>query len=243
MKNTTQKKNYIKPLFWVVLLSSWLLFGFPMLWWLPFICWLVFLIVLIVRKSHFTWKLLLFSSWSLLPLLSFVGGIGNYLGGNAHLKGVGYPGFGFSNLDKEYRVYHASSGCIVVGNEFFTHAPNNLAVKLCTKVFGVEKGVYAGFYPTPKEANEIIKTSGVILPYHLTNERIQFEVDKKRYEVPFDGPVILNEEQSKQLPKVQMALYKKELIVLKVIDEEQNQFIYLIDRVTGKTFCVYFLRD
>ncbi|WP_299108676.1 hypothetical protein [uncultured Tenacibaculum sp.] len=243
MENKEKKKNYIKPLFWVAVISSWIFFVFPLIWLLPFAFWVLFLIVLLIRKSDLTWKLLLFSSWSLLPLFSLVGGIGNYLDGNARLKGVGYPGFGFSNLDKEYRVYRSTSGCIFIGNEFFTHAPNNFMVKLCTTLFGYQKGVYTGFYPTPKEANEIVKTSGNALQYKLKEKEILFEVDNKKYQVSIDRFMFRKKEQKARLPEVQIALYKEELIVLKMIDEEQSQFIYLVDRLSGKRFCVYLLRN
>lgn len=243
MENKEKKKSYIKPLFWTAVISSWIFFVFPLIWLLPFAFWVLFLIVLLIRKSDLTWKLLLFSSWSLLPLFSLVGGIGNYLDGNARLKSVGYPGFGFYNLNKEYRVYRSTSGCIFIGNEFFTHTPNNIAVKLCTTLFGYQKGVYTGFYPTPEKANEIVKTSGNTLQYSLAESEILFEVDNKKYQVPIDSFMFRKKELNTKLSEVQIALYKEELIVLKIKDEEQNQFIYLIDRLSGKRFCAYFLRN
>jgi hypothetical protein len=91
---------------------------------------------------------------------SFMEGTVGYLGGTAVFRGLGYPGQEFYNLEPKYRVYWKTSGCIVLGTEFLTHVPYNVAVMGLATVFGPMRGTYHGPYPTRQEAGAVLRDSG-----------------------------------------------------------------------------------
>ena len=72
--------------------------------------------------------------------LGLASGIVGYCSGNASLWYEGYPGTEFHNLDPELRCGRSTSGCIVVGHEWLTHGPNNLAVRTLTRWVGPPRG-------------------------------------------------------------------------------------------------------
>lgn len=79
-------------------------------------------------------------------------GVIGYCTGDAYMLYEGLPGTESHNLDPELRCGHATSGCIVSGNEWLTHGPNNLAVRKLTQWFGPQRGTYRGPYPSAEEA-------------------------------------------------------------------------------------------
>jgi hypothetical protein len=91
---------------------------------------------------------------------SFAEGVAGYLNGTATLRGAGYPGPEYHNLDPEYRVYRRTSGCLVTGTEILTHIPNNVAIALLTKVFGPMRGTFDGPYPSRAEAKTALQGAG-----------------------------------------------------------------------------------
>ncbi|CAM1370937.1 hypothetical protein [Tenacibaculum xiamenense] len=235
MKPKTFKKHLI---FWIALLSSWISFIIiPFFWFLPFAFWLIILFVLWIKKSNLKWYLIGLSSWTILPFLSFCFGINFYFNGNAHLKTTGYPFLGFGNLDKKYRVYNSTSGCLVTGIEPLLHTPNNLAIKLCTKIFGYQKGAYSGFYPTFKQSNELINQYGQELPYTIGKDSLYFTNESYNYKLRmitfFHGY-----EMDPSIAKVKMVSHKNELIIVGITSDSLKVF-HLIDRKTGENFAKY----
>ena len=96
------------------------------------------------------------SPFLLVPVLFFGGGILKYAAGHASLMTYGLPEPEFNNLDREPRCRWSTSGCAVDGSEAFRHAPNNLAVRLMTRMFGVMPGAYRGAYPTRAEVVALV---------------------------------------------------------------------------------------
>jgi hypothetical protein len=94
---------------------------------------------------------------------SLMEGASGYLSGTAAIRGVGYPGPEYGNLDPEYRVYRPTSGCLVMGTEILTHVPNNVAIALLTKVFGPMRGTYRGPYPSRDEAGDALRGSRMVV--------------------------------------------------------------------------------
>ena len=88
--------------------------------------------------------------------VGFASGAIGYCTGRAYLWGAGLPGTGFYNLDPELRCGRATSGCIVSGNEWLTHGPNNLAVRTLTRWFGPERNTYRGPYPSAEQATAAV---------------------------------------------------------------------------------------
>ena len=157
MEQPVKHKRIAQTLFWIAAVSSWLTFIF--FFSIPFglLFWLVVLIYLFVKRTKLKWYLLLCSSWTVVPLISFVVGTKDYFQGKAAIETFGMPDAEFYNLDPDLRLWNSTSGCIVLGFESFTQVPNNLAVKFWTKTLGRQKGVYKGIYPTREQAEEMIK--------------------------------------------------------------------------------------
>jgi hypothetical protein len=84
--------------------------------------------------------------------VGFANGVVRYCRGEAYILYEGLPGTQSHNLDRELRCEQYSSGCLISGNEWLNHGPNNAAVRLMTRWFGPEPGTYRGPYPTEAEA-------------------------------------------------------------------------------------------
>jgi hypothetical protein len=143
------------------IIISWTTFW--MFLFLPFglLAWFAILIYLVAKKSKLKFYFI-FSAWLFVPSCSFLTGTVHYATGTASLQGVGGPQT-FHGVDRETRVNSTSSGCIFVGFEPFVFPANNVAIKVCTGLFGYQKGAYSGVFPTEGEAREIIKKSDTIL--------------------------------------------------------------------------------
>jgi hypothetical protein len=157
MEQSIKHKRIVQILFWTAAISSWLTFIF--FFTIPFglLFWLGVLVYLFIKRTKLKWYLLLCSSWTVVPLVSFVSGTKDYFQGKAAIETFGMPDAEFYNLDPNLRLWKSTSGCIVIGFEPFTQVPNNLAVKLWTKMLGTQSGVYNGIYPTKEQAEEMIK--------------------------------------------------------------------------------------
>src|SRR5689334_1254330 len=108
MEQLAKNKKRIQTVFWLAVISSWLTFLF--FFTIPFglIFWVGALIFLITSKSKLKWYLLLASSWTLVPLMSFVSGSKDYFQGKAAIKSVGLPNSEFFNLDPDLRVWNST---------------------------------------------------------------------------------------------------------------------------------------
>jgi hypothetical protein len=95
--------------------------------------------------------------------VGFANGVVRYCRGEAYLLYEGLPGTQSHNLDRELRCEQYSSGCLISGNEWLTHGPNNAAVRLMTRWFGPEPGTYRGPYPTEAEALAAV-AGGTVVP-------------------------------------------------------------------------------
>jgi Prokaryotic RING finger family 1 len=100
------------------------------------------------------------TSLVLVPTLCFLAGAGSYAAGTARLEGSGLPGYGYGNLHPELRCYRRSAGCCKMGYEPLTQGPNNLAVWGLSKALGPQPGAYAGPYPSPERARDLLAAQG-----------------------------------------------------------------------------------
>ncbi|SEB35629.1 hypothetical protein SAMN04489761_0077 [Tenacibaculum sp. MAR_2009_124] len=235
MKST---ETISRILFWSALITSWVVFSvFPFFWFIPFAFWVISLASLWIHKSRLKWWLIGLSAWTVLPFLSFCFGVNDYTHGKAFLRTVGLPAFGFENLNKEYRVHTSSSGCLVTGIEPFINYPNNVAVKVCTKLFGYQKGVYGGFYPSFEESNDLINKHGREFPFVVKNDTLEVTHENSEYKL-WVFTFNRNHKLNRFNTKAKIVSRKNELIIVSTASDSLK-IVYLIDSKTGKNFAKY----
>ncbi|HET7732453.1 MAG TPA: hypothetical protein VFK73_01345, partial [Paludibacter sp.] len=179
--NEKTKQILTRILFWTALATSWLTFRLFFIFQFTILLWIFTLIILFVRKSRVRWLLIGLSAWTIIPIYSFLSGTKDYFSGQATFCYVGMPDPEFLNLDRDYRAWNTTSGCVVYGYEPFIHDPNNLAIKLCTWIGGFQKGVYAGIYPDQKETNKLIDSLGIDVKVTISRMKYNFRVHNKNY--------------------------------------------------------------
>lgn len=117
--------------------------------------------------------------------VSFFTGAGSYALGSAHLKYFGLPGPTFFNLDPDLRCGRSTSGCCGNGSEWMTHAPNNAAVTLLTRLFGPQPGTYTGPYPSESQAKAALAAA---MPVSL-DALLKDQIDLARRPLKLDAGV------------------------------------------------------
>lgn len=146
--NKKKRNLWNHLLFWPALIFSWILYLLainskltywllaPIAWvadvwpnWLDWLAlflviplalfWPIALIVLFIRKSKLKWFLLIFNAYTMMPVITFTMGTADYFKGKAE--------------------YFHDEGHIVSIAQYLDIGSNNLAVTLCTKVFGPQK--------------------------------------------------------------------------------------------------------
>jgi hypothetical protein len=242
--NFTMKKNKLIYDVWFLsaLISSWVgmiffVLGGPML----LLFWLAALVILFVRRRILAWLLLLLSAWTLVPVISFVHATKDYFQGHAQFWYVGLMKRDGNNLDRAYRVGHSSSGCILLGYELFTHPVNNFTVCCWTRMMGVQKGAYRGFYPDEATALRLVDSGGRRVEisavrsngFIFTMEGHDYLVDElqsneHRNDVSFSQARAVN--------------LNNELIILHVCMGDER-LIYLIRADTDEVIAKYYLAD
>jgi len=156
---------------------------------LIFLSWIAYLLfwilgVVVVLVGWFMLKkrrkyLLLLSPLFIVPLMSFASGFWGYFDGSAKFRYVGLASMEFFNLDREYRVYKSTSGCLVDGGEFLENLPNNLILTFMIKNFGHIQGAYLGAYPNKEETQRLLKDiklssfSQVVQEYNLSKALVK----------------------------------------------------------------------
>lgn len=201
--------------------------------------WIATVVILFLLKSKLKWVVLVFSSFVVVPIYWFCSGSIDYFNGRAAFQGVGMMMPGYDNLDEEYRVWYAPSSCLVEGNEFYTHSPNNTAIKFWTKLLGYQKGVFRGKYPTEEE---------VFFFFEKNSQSVQFTIDtigfntfigkkqvklkyQKEYEYEFYKIFL-------RTNTARIALLNNEVILFQ-LNQRGYGAIYLADATTGKIFAEY----
>src|SRR5690349_25134429 len=118
MMSDSRRRNIYRVLFKIALYCSWPAFLlFEIGGYVVAIFWVAVFVLLIRQDRRKAWRLLFFSPWIIIPLFHFTAGTIGYFSGTAALGGVGYPGPGYFNLDRQYRAWHSTSGCVQYGND------------------------------------------------------------------------------------------------------------------------------
>jgi hypothetical protein len=232
-----RRNSWTRILFWTALISSWL--TFVLFFTSPFglLYWVVILVVLFVRKSKLKWFLLVFSAWTFIPAFNFLTGTKDYFTGQATMRHFGLPSREFYNLDRDYRTWKSTSGCVVVGYEPLTQWPNNLAIRFWTKLLGYQRGVYRGAYPDKIEAAKIIERSGKDVEISKSEMAIKLTIYNKVIKVKGIRDWGIKELDSCKTAKV--AIVDNELLIIKPISNSNPQIMYLADNGTGRIFAEY----
>jgi len=234
---------WTKILFSTALIFSWLPFIFPMVYRLidkfTLIFWGISLIVLFIRKSRLKWWLIGLSAWIIIPIYGFLLGTKGYFLGEATFIYTGTPSFEFTNLDKDYRAWNTTSGCVSFGHEPFIQTPNNIAIEFWTKFLGYQKGIYNGFYPDKKETFSLIDSLGSNVTFKKENENCSFELNKTNYKINQTKNQLLFELESCDTAKI--AIVKNQLIIFRPIRKGKYLETYLADKKTGKIFATYYV--
>lgn len=232
---------WTKIIFVVALIFSWLsvIFFLNYRIWGVFTIgfWIITLIVLFIRKSRLKWLLIGLSAWIILPLYGFLSGTKDYFSGNAALEFSGMPSIESLNLDRDYRTWNQSTGCVSHGYDSFISLPNNIAVKFWTNFLGYQKDVYAGFYPDKNEAFKLIDSLG---------QKASFVKEKKKYRFKFSGGDCQMNIENKGVEltlnncdSARVAIIKDQLVILRFNHEDGFSETYLADKETGNIFATY----
>lgn len=235
-----QSPNHIRRLkiiFRAALISSWLTLLFPISISFGLLIWIGALIYLFISRTKLKWYLLLMSSWTILPLLHFALGSKDYFQGEAAIETFGMPDREFYNLDADLRVWNATSGCVVMGLEPFTQAPNNWAVRFWTSMLGTQQGVYKGIYPTKDQAKAMIQHGEQVQLSKLTDT---FFI---RYK---NEPLFLRSYNYDDLDVLNNAtttnafVLNNECLLVEPIGDTTQRVIILADKSNGKVFARYY---
>jgi len=159
-------------------------------------------------------------------------GTKHYLKGEAYIQQVGMPSQGFYNLDKTYRLYHKTSGCLVTGTEFLQHVPNNFTVKSLTYLFGYQKDVYIGKYPSYQEAIDKLNEDGVNLNSKTINDHMVFLLENEKHHLKIASRRRGNDE-------IKVTKFGDECLIIFLSGDSPHLPIYLYDLKNKKIFAIY----
>ncbi len=237
MEQSTKYKRKVQVVFWVSVISSWLTFLFSFS--IPFglLIWVCTLLFLFFKSNNLKWYLLLASSWTLVPFWSFVSGSKDFFQGNATIETFGKPGAEFYNLDPELRAWNATSGCVVMGFEPFTQIPNNLAIKFWTSLFGTQKGVYKGVYPTRDQAKGLISNGEVV---KLFKKADTYLISYKNQILSLGSDNYDDLDVLKKTTIAKAFVLNNECLIVESTSDSTQSVILLADRISGKVFARYY---
>lgn len=252
LMNTFLKYRQIQAiLFWIALITSWLLFLLFFTLPLAFLFWTGVLLYLFLSRTKLKWYLLLLSSWTLVPLYGFLAGTNDYFQGQATIKTYGLPGPEFWNLHPQFRAWRSTSGCVVMGDEIFTQTPNNIAVKFWTKLLGPQPHVYQGYYPSKQETDSLLRIGGARVKYERSDQTIAFNFNGESIQIENklnEHRIIMLHRQlvsgglsnSDKIDSANVLIFNNECIIFQPIWDTLKLQTILADRNTGKAFARYF---
>jgi hypothetical protein len=233
------KSNKTKGLATIGIIISWVTFWLFLISPIGLLAWIGILVYLIYKRSPLKWYFLL-SAWLFVPACSFVKGTVHYATGTAFLQGIGGPPR-FVGIDRDTRLNSTSSGCIVLGFEPFVFPANNAAVKLCTNVFGYQRGAYTGAFPSQEEALDILKNSDTIIP-KLNARYLEFKLAGNMVRIDTNAYTY----KAADLDTVIGTAVKNECFVFRPVEHNEDvrySPIYLIDIRKNELIKSYFDRS
>jgi hypothetical protein len=146
--------------------------GAGMAWWL----WPLVLMAPVALGLSWRWRrYALLLTPVVIPATAFASGVLGYATGTGEIMGYGLPGAEYFNLDRQTRAPIWNGGCVIFGPEIATLVPNNLALELMGRLFGVMPFAYDGPYPTRDEALALLDQSGTPVEADFEHGRMTFD--------------------------------------------------------------------
>ncbi|MBN2825653.1 MAG: hypothetical protein JXQ76_10030 [Campylobacterales bacterium] len=213
----------------LILLSVLVWMSYLLFWFLAIVVLLVGFLLIKTKRFKTMLFATLLSPLVIVPLFSFTFAVIGYFEGSAKFHYASLPSFEFFNLDRQYRAYKATSGCLVDGGEFLQHAPNNFALKLMIENFGYMKGSYQGAYPNKEEIQKLLREAKVIT-FEQLKSHYRFNENSLQ-----DISHYLNGDNNSSF-KLKLYRLNNECLIL------QNDNTLLIDLKNSKIFAKYRLR-
>jgi|GEM_PF-4713478 len=217
-------------------MTSWLAVGYlnsdnaPLYFWMAVSGFLLFKNRKLALLTFFA------SAWFIVPVRNMIDTVIDYRTGKATYMSAGMPQPEFYNLDETYRVWNTTSGCIVSGREWMTHSPNNYTIRFLTNVFGIQNGVYKGYYPDKITTGKMLDSVLITVPYLRITDGFTFKKDGNNYSI---RDIEYNAGDTTDL-NAKVIIYKNELIIFKPNDTKFGSITYLADISDGKVFAKYY---
>jgi hypothetical protein len=237
MEQTAKHKRTVQTVFWIAVISSWLTFLYFFSIPLVLLFWIGVLVYLFIKRTNLKWYLLLASSWTLMPLWSFLSGSKDYFQGKAAIETFGMPDGEFYNLDPDLRVWNSTSGCVVMGFEPFTQVPNNLAIRFWTSLLGTQKGVYKGVYPTKEQAKELISNGELV---KLSKHANAFLLNYKNQPLSLQSENYDDLDVLGKTTDAKAFVLNNECLLMETTADTTQRVILLADKSSGKIFARYY---
>lgn len=179
-----------------------------------------------------------------------------YASGTGYVMTVGLitpPG---PYLDHDLRCPVCSSGCLVHENEWVWQGSNNLAMRTLTRVFGPQRGSYAGAFPDDDAADRATK-AGTVIPFaDLAADRVT--IDGKTLSLPlgtasrlmprgtsyciilamYSGGLSVKDD-LQELGPIRAAAFEPGCLAVRLPEEQHRYTIFLVDVSTGAVFAMY----
>jgi hypothetical protein len=237
MEQSSKHTRRLQIIFWVAVISSWLTFLFFIS--IPFgvLIWIGALIYLFISHTKLKWYLLLFSTWTIAPIWNFALGSKDYFQGKATIRTFGMPDREFYNLDPDLRAWNSTSGCVVMGVEPFTQAPNNWAVRFWTSLLGTQNGVYKGIYPTKDQAKAMIQQGEQV---QLSKLADTFFIRYKNEPLFFRSNNYYDLDILKKATATNAFVLNDQCLLVEPIGDTTKRVIILADKSNGNVFARYY---
>jgi len=207
--------------------------------------WLFVFVFMLFMRGRFKLYLLFLSPWFLMPLYSFCSGVLDYTRGKATHKSYGLVRGEFYNLDPQFRVWNYSKGCMVNDSEPFTQTPNNIAIKLCTKLFGIQPGVYKGYYPNKQVVFEGLKNAQLV-KFEGWNSLYNSDIFCEPISFAYNGENIkittshVEPYFKFKTDSARVMMFNNECIAFQPAGDSSTRQSFLIDRKKGEIFAYYY---
>jgi len=228
-----------------ILMTVWLTFYYEVV--IALLIFICALIGLFIARAKYRWQVLLFSPFVIASAFSFVAGIADYCAGNATEKtGNGKVSDEFFNLDPELRVWHRMSEYASNDNELFTYEPSNLAIEMCTKLFGRQRGVYKGYYPEKRTVIDSLKNVQPIRYFGNKQSENARWLGYKSITFNYNGDAVKIKDSRREFlvffykcDSAKVLILNNECILFQPVSYPRRLTVFLADRKTGEVFAHY----
>ena len=133
----------------------------------------------------------------------------------------------------------------------FTQTPNNIAIKLWTKLLGPQPNVYKGYYPSRHETDSLLgigtpkiqfKREDQTIDFQYNGELIQIEDNLNQHRIFLIRRQVISGDlfMSNKVDSANVLILKGECIIFQPFWDAEKPGTILADKKTGKVFARYF---